>query len=372
MFFFIVFILYTVVNSYIFYRGWKALPTSRLSRIIYSILFFVACSAFIVSMLGRNVIPLEIQKILYFIGTTWMAVMLYLTLYFLITDLIYGINRVWRFIPKTFTPRLFYRFQVISGYALVLIILLIAYPKFANPVIVEKEITIHKSGNKHSELKVLVFSDLHLGVTIGKARLQKYVQLINEQKPDIILIAGDIIDNNVLPLNKERMYEEMNQLHAPLGVYVCLGNHEYLSGIDDSMDFLKKTKLTVLVDNAVLIDDSFWIIGRDDLITGNRKSIKELLAQTNIEQPLILLDHQPHFLAEAEENGIDFQFSGHTHGGQLFPINLIVNKMFEVGHGYAKKGNTHVYVTSGLALWGPPYRLGTQSEIVIFRIHFKE
>jgi predicted MPP superfamily phosphohydrolase len=313
-------------------------------------------------MFGRNVIPLEIQKPLYFIGTTWLAVMLYLTLYFLITDFIFLFNRRWRF----------YRIQVISGYVIVIVLLIIGYPKFANPVVVEQEITIQKNGNNYSELKVLAFSDLHLGVNIDKRRLKKYVQLINEQQPDIILIAGDMIDNNLLPLNQERMYKEMKQMQAPLGVYVCLGNHEYLSGIEGSLDFLKKSNLTLLVDSAVLINDSFWLIGRDDRIKENRKSIQELVAQTNPEQSLILLNHQPFFLEETVENGIDLQFSGHTHGGQLFPINLIVNQMFEVAHGYAKKGNTHIYVSSGLALWGPLYRIGTQSEIVVFNIHFKE
>jgi predicted MPP superfamily phosphohydrolase len=129
--------------------------------------------------------------------------------------------------------------------------------------------------------------------------------------------------------------------------------------------------MTLLIDSVAQIDDSFWIIGRDDK-QGNsfRKSLEELVIQTNPSQALFLLDHEPYDLSQAEKNGIDLQLSGHTHYGQLWPINRIVDYIFEVGYGYKQKGNTHIYVSSGLGLWGPPFRIGTQSELVVFNIHF--
>jgi predicted MPP superfamily phosphohydrolase len=284
--------------------------------------------------------------------------------------LIYGINHFISFIPKKITVQRFHRIQVISGYGIVLLILLVGYHKFNHPVIVEKEIVISKNGGKQKELKALAFSDIHLGVAIDKKKLQKYVQLINEQKPDIIFIAGDMIDNNALPLNLEKMYEDINRLQAPLGVYCCLGNHEYLSSIEPCMEFLRKTNMTLLVDSVAQVNDSFWVIGRNDKQGGYRKPLKELVAQTDTSQALILLDHEPYFLDDAVANGIDLQISGHTHNGQLWPVNMIVNAIFEVGYGYIQKGNTHIYVTSGLGLWGPPFRVGTQSELVIFHIKF--
>jgi predicted MPP superfamily phosphohydrolase len=369
IFFIIVFLFYSLINTYIFYRGWKSLSSSR-AKIIYSILFFVVYSSFIIAMLGRNSLPLELQKGLYFIGTCWMGALLYITFYFLITDLIYGINRFIPFIPKTITAQRFHRIQVISGYVIVLLILMVGYHNFNHPAIVEKEIVIPKNGGKQKELKALAFSDIHLGVAIDKKKLQKYVQLINEQKPDIIFIAGDMIDNNALPLNLEKMYEDINRLQAPLGVYFCLGNHEYLSSIEPSMEFLRKTNMTLLVDSAAQVNDSFWVIGRNDKQGGYRKPLKELVAQTDTSQALFLLDHEPYFLDDAVVNGIDLQISGHTHNGQLWPLNMIVDKIFEVGYGHIQKGNTHIYVTSGLGLWGPPFRVGTQSELVIFHIKF--
>ncbi|MDL2224104.1 metallophosphoesterase [Bacteroidales bacterium OttesenSCG-928-M06] len=321
-------------------------------------------------MLGRNIFPIGIQKVFYFLGTTWLAIMLYITIYFLLTDFIYWLNRFLHFIPQNITSRLFYRAQVFSGYIIIFIILFVGHQKFTHPVAVEKEIFIDKPGTNFKELKVVAFSDIHLGITIDKEKLKKYVRLINEQEPDIILIAGDMIDNNTRPLMEEKMYEEINRLQAPLGIYLCLGNHEYLSGIEQSLEFLKKTNVILLRDKALQIDDSFWVIGRDDRFNENRLSLDELVAKTDPSQPLFLLDHQPYHLEVAEENGIDLQFSGHTHNGQLWPLNLIVDRIYEVGHGYKEKGNTHIYISSGLALWGPEYRIGTQSELVVFNIRF--
>lgn len=362
MFFLIVFIFYTLVNLYLFLRGWKILPAFGGARKVYAIVFFILYSAFIIAMLGRETLPLEIVKPLYFIGTLWLAVTLYLTLYFLITGCFFGLKRF----------RRFRWIQVSVGYALVGVLLIAGNYRFNHPQRVEKTIVIHKDGGKYKDLKVLIFSDVHLGLSIDKKKLQKYVRLINAEKPDVILYAGDMVDNCTRSLNQEKMYEEINQLKAPLGMYACLGNHEYLSGIESSREFLQKTNVTVLVDSVVQVNNSFWIIGRDDRQGNkNRQSLEELVKQTNPAQPLILLDHEPYNLEEAEQNDIDLQVSGHTHHGQLWPLSLIVDKVFEIGYGYKQKTNTHIYVTSGLGLWGPPLRIGTQSEYVIFNIKFR-
>ena len=356
------FSIYTLDNLYIFYRGWKVLPTSSLLKGIYCIVFFIFYSAFIIAMLFREIFLPEILKPMYLIGTLWLGATLYLTIYFLITDIVYLLFRSIRF----------RQIQVISGYLLVGVVLCIGYYRFNHPQRVEKTIVIHKDGGKYEKLKVVAFGDLHLGMSIDKKKLQKHVQRINAEKPDIILFSGDMVDNSTHLLEKEKMYEEINQLQAPLGVYSCLGNHEYLSNIKKSYAFFQKTNLTLLIDSVVQVEESFWIIGRDDKkLNPNRESLETLVQQTDLSQPLILLDHQPYSLEEAEKNGIDIQLSGHTHNGQIWPGSLIANYIFEVAYGYKQKGDTHIYVTSGLGLWGPPLRLGTQSEWVVFNIEFK-
>jgi predicted MPP superfamily phosphohydrolase len=371
-FIFVFIFIHTAINSYIFVRGWQALPHPLSIRIAYCLLFFIFYTSFFIAMAGRNSFPLGLQKMLYLIGSVWFAAMLYLSLYFLFTDIIHWLNHFFRFFPALITPVVFHQIQVISGYCLVIIILMAGHYRFTHPAIVEKEITVHKDGGKYGELKALVISDLHLGAGIDKKRLQQYVQLINAQKPDVILIAGDMIDSSVHPLEEERMYEEINQLEAPLGIYFCPGNHEYISGIDRSLSFFKKTKMNVLIDSTICVNNSFWLIGRNDRSYDKRLSLKQLIEKTNPNQALFLLDHQPYHLEEAVACGIDIQVSGHTHNGQLWPFNHIVDQVYELGYGYLKKENTHIVVTSGLGLWGPQFRIGTQSELVVLNIRFKK
>jgi predicted MPP superfamily phosphohydrolase len=371
-FIFVFIFIHTAINSYIFVRGWQALPHSISIRIVYCLLFFIFYSSFFITMAGRNSFPLGLQKMLYLTGSVWFAAMLYLSLYFLFTDIILWANHFFHFFPALITPVVFHQIQVISGYFLVIIILMAGHYRFTHPSIVEKEIAVHKDGGKYNELKAAVLSDLHLGAGIDKKKLQQYVQLINAQKPDIILIAGDMIDSSVHPLEEERMYEEINQLEAPLGIYFCPGNHEYISGINRALQFFKKTKMNVLIDSTICVNNSFWLIGRDDRSQDKRLPLNQLIEKTNPNQPLFLLDHQPYHLEEAAACGVDIQVSGHTHNGQLWPLNHIVDRVYELGYGYLKKENTHIVVTSGLGLWGPQFRVGTQSELVILNIRFKK
>lgn len=188
--------------------------------------------------------------------------------------------------------------------------------------------------------------------------------------PDIILIAGDLFDRNLHSVERQHMDEDLRQLKAKYGVYAIFGNHEYYGNITDAAEIINRSGIKLLRDSVVTIDSSFVLIGRDDLTNRKRKPLKELVAQTDKSMPSILLDHQPAHLNEAEENNIDLQISGHTHNGQIFPINKIVARIYELAHGYKKKGNTNIYVSSGLGLWGAPIRLGTQSEIVKIRLNF--
>jgi len=372
-FFLFAFIIFTLSNIYVFYRSKQALPQSKSVRVIYSIVHLFLYSAFIIAMLGRNSIPLLIQKILYFPGTIWMGMMFYLFMFFLLADFLYLIIRKIHHLPAAAAKR-FHKIQAISGYILVLCLVVYGYYQFTHPQIVEQKIEIAKKAGAYKRLKIAGVSDLHLGVAIDNNRLEQYVRLINEQRPDLVIIAGDLVDNNTLPLEKERMWETINQLQAPLGTYFCLGNHEYISGIDASMNFLRKTNMHLLIDSTAVINNSIQLIGRDDeqgMKNRQRKSLSELVKNMNDSLPLILLDHEPFHLKDAEENGIDLQFSGHTHHGQIFPANLLTDVMYELSYGYRQKGNTHYYVSSGLGQWGPPLRIGTHSEIVVFNIEFK-
>jgi predicted MPP superfamily phosphohydrolase len=229
------------------------------------------------------------------------------------------------------------------------------------------ELTIHID-KEISPLKIVAISDLHLGYGISKKELDKWVKLINRENPDVVLLAGDIIDNHAKSVMERDFAMSLRKIKSRYGVFAALGNHEYIAEISHSLDFLKDANVMVLRDTVILINNEFYLIGRDDMSNQNRKSLAELLQPLDQTKPLILLEHQPYHLYEIEKNGIDLQVSGHTHRGQVVPVSWLTDKMFEVSYGHLQKGNSHIYVSSGIGIWGGKFRIGTQSEYVVVEL----
>jgi predicted MPP superfamily phosphohydrolase len=215
----------------------------------------------------------------------------------------------------------------------------------------------------------VAISDLHLGYGIGEKEFESWVNVINGEHPDIVLIAGDIVDNSVRPLNEGDFAEVFHKIKAPMGVYACPGNHEYISGLKESRDFLKKAGVRFLCDSVAEVDSCFYVVGRDDKSNPKRKPLKDLVAPLDKTKPIFMLDHQPFHLEESEVNGIDLQISGHTHQGQIWPLSMVTKMIYERDHGFVKKGNANIYVSSGIGIWGGKFRVGTQSEYVVIDIN---
>jgi predicted MPP superfamily phosphohydrolase len=211
-------------------------------------------------------------------------------------------------------------------------------------------------------MKVVMMSDLHLGYHNPRKELHRWVDMINQEHPDLILIAGDIIDGSMRPLKEEQMHEEFRRLKAP--VYACLGNHEYYSGEPDAQRFYQESGIHLLRDSTVVIG-SLCIIGRDDRTNFRRKPVAELCKNVDPGKYTILLDHQPYDLEKTELQGIDFQLSGHTHHGQVWPISWITEAIYECAYGSHQRGLTQFYVSSVLGIWGGKFRIGTCSEYVV-------
>jgi len=357
----IIITLYLAGNAYIFIRAKQALKVKSLGvKIFLTVLFWICALSFFGTMLTRNLeMPVFISHSMYTIGTSWLIFTLYMALFLLLFDIL-----------KLFKVVYKYRFYLSLVFTLGLLgcgVYNYHHPE-TNVVSI---LTNKRYEDTPQAIKIVAISDVHLGNGTGKAALKKYVEMINAQHPDLILIGGDLIDNSLTPLYKENMAEELARLKAPLGIYMVPGNHEYISGIRKSMQFINETPIHLLRDEVVTLPGGIQIVGRDDRSNKDRLSLQELVKNIDPSKPVILLDHQPYNLPETENAGIDLQFSGHTHRGQVWPISLITDRMFEQSYGYRKWGNSHVYVSSGLSLWGPPFRIGTDSELVVFNITCK-
>jgi predicted MPP superfamily phosphohydrolase len=249
---------------------------------------------------------------------------------------------------------------------------IIGYINLQFPRIVSIDVEASGVPAQNRELRVLLASDLHLGYVIGKSKLREWVRLINSQGPDIVLLAGDVCDNVFAPIPRQSLHEEFNLLSAKYGVFAVTGNHEFLSKNANALEtyLTTKTKIRYLRDAAELVDNSFYVVGRDDLTNARRSPLAPILTGLDRTKPVILIDHQPARLKEAADAGVTLQVSGHTHAGQFFPACLFVGLFFENSYGYSKKGDTHVVVSSGLGAWGPQCRFGTTSEIVNIRLRY--
>jgi len=356
------------INSYVIVRGWQSLPAVSVLRPIYLISTILLFLAIFIAMIFGNSMPATLAKIVSFAGFSYMVVFIYLMFSFLIVDIVRIANYFIHFAPAGMAAFRFWAFiftLVATGIAM-----LVGSYKFNHPEVVTLNLSAERP-SQHKQLKIVAASDIHLGISIDKKRLKSYVKLINDQHPDIVLLPGDMSDRSIFPLIKQNMDEELRSIHAPLGVYAINGNHEHYAETPTATEeYLKKAGIIFLRDSVSLVNNSFYVVGRDDRTNHNRKPLSEIVKGLDDNKLRILMDHQPFNLEEAGKNGIDLQLSGHTHNGQMFPGNLIVKKMYELGHGYMKKGKTHYYVSSGLGLWGPQYRIGTQSEIVVINLTY--
>jgi len=225
------------------------------------------------------------------------------------------------------------------------------------------------------QLKIVAASDIHAGIIMDSKRIKKFVNEINKLNPDIVLFAGDVVDEDIEPVIKDNIGDEFKNIKSKYGVFAITGNHEYIGGADKSIEYLEKYNINYLRDESVTIEN-ITIIGREDkekprFTKIERKNLKELVDSVNKDNYLILMNHQPFNLYESVENNIDLQLSGHTHHGQMFPLNFITGLLYEVSWGYKQINNTHFYVSSGYGTWGPPVKTSSYSEIVEITLNFK-
>jgi len=376
----IVLAVYVSVNFYIGRRGWQALSAHPGARRAFIIVFLGLVLAYplgrIAMGFGRNSLAGLVVKA----GSFHLALMLYLFLGVLAIDLLRAANAIVRFLPETlgggrgrFGPLLF----LLVGGAAVLVVAGGAL-NAARPRVREMAIAIDKSAGGRRGLTIAVASDVHLGTIGGSSRLRTLVDRVNALDPDIVLLPGDVVDESVTAKEEEAMTGVFKRLRPRLGIYSVPGNHEYYGDFERNLSYLRTWGVTVLQDEAVLVDGSFYVIGRRDPTAMRRGQartpIGEIMKACGVDasRPLILLDHQPVRLEEAERAGIDLQLSGHTHAGQLFPINLINKLIYEQNWGSLVKGRTRYYVSCGVGTWGPPVRTGSVPEIVLIRLSFKE
>lgn len=356
-------LIYAGLVAYIGWSGYRWLrphASSRRFKWLYAIVVTFVASSFFIGLFTD-------LTILSRIGAYWMAVFYLLLLLVPVAHLTVVLLR------RTRLSRHGTRLWTGLG-TLGLLVFFLAYGTYNaySPVVRTYEIRMERGASALDSLSVAMAADMHFGLLSGKDHAERLVKEINALQPDLVLMPGDLIDDDIRPFVDQRIDDTLSKLQATYGVYATLGNHDKYDGtMQHLIETLERSGIDILYDETVTVQDQLTLIGRKDRSDDERLPLDELMEGVDLSKPVFLLDHQPYELDEAERAGIDLMVSGHTHRGQVFPGHLITNAIYENDWGYLKKERMHSVVTSGFGFWGPPIRIGTRSEIVHLLIRFE-
>ena len=368
-------VLMTVIHLYLFlrfnfYLQW-GLSQRRIAALILGSLLLLT----VVGFPASRSLPREMASWLEWVVFPWMGCVLLLLVVMLVADILWFVFSLLSSIPPYDPQRrnlIQYSFGIsvlglsgfLSAFSLV---------KGLRQVTVKPlTIALKRLPASLDGLRVVQITDLHIGPLIHEHWLQQVVDQVNDLKPDLIVLTGDVVDGSVDELKKD--VAPLAQLKAALGVFFITGNHEYYSGVEPWCDHMAHLGLQVLRNARVSIKagdkgDSFDLAGVDDWAShqfpGQGPDLPGALKNRDPHKLLVLLAHQPAAIEEAAAHGVDLQLSGHTHGGQIWPFNYLVHlqQPYVAGLHRHRDTTTQIYVSSGTGFWGPPMRFGTTAEI---------
>jgi len=302
-------------------------------------------------------LPLPVATAVYEIGNSWLIIMFYLLMAFAVLDL----GRLVHLVPASWLHS-----NAVTSIVMTVVMLVVFVGGNIHYNHKVRQTLSYPAGDAVTRpMKVVLISDVHAGFHNRRAEVGRWVDMINNEHPDLVLIAGDLIDGNVRPLLEQGTAQEFRRLTAP--VYACPGNHDYMTGMNRASHFCELAGIHLLRDSVEVVD-GIAIVGRDDRTNPRRQPLSQLMTAVPDSTYSIVLDHQPYHLEEAEQCGVNLQLSGHTHHGQVWPINLVTQAMYECDYGSWQRGKTNYYVSSGIGIWGGKFRIGTSSEYAVIEL----
>jgi hypothetical protein len=360
---------YIIPNIYIFIRIWQ-LFINKGHKLYYAFIYLLLAAIYPVSNLFHEESAGLISAIFNTAGNYILPFYLYLFLSVLLLDILLLINRIFKTIPSASFKTFRFKVYGLSTVLFISIVIVVAGIINFNTIRTsDYQIEIPGKSSKILHLRIAFVADFHLQESTNPGFVERFAKRIADINPDLMVFGGDLVEGDRQNENMTHFEKLLSEIKTKYGVYGVLGNHEYYGG-PGKESFFRKSGIRVLCDTVLKIDNSFNLAGRYDSHFRNRMPVQKLLKSANDSLPLILMDHRPTEIEQVSKTSVDVQLSGHTHDGQMFPINLITNKVYILSQGYRKIGNTHFFVTSGIRLWGPPVRTAGKSEIVVIDITF--
>ena len=339
--------LLSVMSSMIFW--WLINPKQRFSHISLILSVFVINNIFLIYGLSEF---WRERFHVYLVISILQGFMLYAGLVTAIIAIIYT-----RFFKRKLNN------VAIRGFAFAVYTGIISLAGFNAYAPVVHHLTVTTNKNLAKPMKIALVSDTHLGRWFGNQQIDKMVALIDGQNPDVVLIAGDVMNDSTDAYDKTNMHEHLSKLRAPLGVYATLGNHDYSGNEIAIGEAIERAGIQVVDNKSVWLDDAVLLVGRSDATDPKRPAAADLMGDIQTDKPVLFLEHSPDALEEIKGLPVDLHLSGHTHGGQIFPLTLLLKWFTPLVYGFKAVNGSQFLVTSGYGIGAVPFRLGTRSEI---------
>ncbi len=369
--------VYGAIHLYLFIKARSALsPGVGFSIVMALFLAAMVVSPIAVRLLDRHGLPLA-GRYLAYICYTWMGLIFFFFWMSLCLDVFNLAMRVFALVQGSASGRFVWSGKNSFIFLILGVVLISVWSIFSAWQIrlhrVELQTT--KLPASRSKLTIAQISDVHLGPMVGERRMARVVRLLERAKPDVLVCSGDLVDAEMERF--DNLAGMLAKVETPLGKFAVMGNHEFYAGIRQSERFLKAAGFTILRNQEYSQENLFRVVGMDDPVGKNRYqedsavsiSERDLLAASNSQTFTILLKHRPTVENESLRH-FDLQLSGHTHGGQIFPFNLIVGHFYPNQNGiYSLDKGSVLYVSRGTGTWGPPMRFLAPPEVTIIEVN---
>lgn len=329
----------------------------------FIILFFFL----MINMVGCRILPegtpIIITKLSAWLSGLWIALMFYL----LLASISHGFLHIIDRLCNLQLPHL-----KIATAALAFIFCFVAWGSYRafHPTLRTETITSSKLP-ANTSYKIVFLTDIHLGQVLGRSYAERLVERINEQKPDLVLISGDLIDERILYLKRENTMAPLANIQAKYGTYLAFGNHDYIDNASQWQKIVEAHKITPLRNKYVIVDNKVKITGINDWSREKSTTALEQLSKNNKDFYSILMDHQPRRMEAAAAAEYDLYLAGHTHTGQLFPNRQVTKRMYKLDYGRALFGNMTAITNNGYGFWGPPVRTEIAPEMILIELKGK-
>jgi len=367
--------VYALISLYIYWRGCRAFPKNIFLRFVYASVWAVIVFSYPAARLLIRWYDNVWTENLLFFGSLSLAWVLYAFIGFVLLDLLQIFSLIWvqfmlslQNFPK--------RIPKVGPWIVWLgawLIVANGYWNAHHPIVREYKLALTKKLPQEAPIRIAVVTDVHIGRIIGSREVEGLVDRLNRLNPDLVLFVGDMIDEDIGHIIEKNSGKALENIRSHLGVFAVTGNHEYIHEVDSAVSYLKDLNIRVLRDEPVRIADSIYLVGREDksrirFTSQDRVPLEILLQDVDMNFPVVVLDHQPDDWEKAASLGVDMYLSGHTHDGQLWPLNYITQAYYKVTCGYHLIEQMHLYVSAGYGTWGPPVRVGNRPEIVLINL----